>query len=120
MEGVMGNAVLPPSPDPLITPSALVRAIQRARQSLLALQQPDGHWVGELEGDTILESEFILLLAFLGKADDPRVRLAANYLLKHQLPDGGWANFPGGTSEISVSVKGYLALKIAGHSADEP
>ena len=25
--------------------------------SLLSLQQPDGHWVGELEGDTILESD---------------------------------------------------------------
>ena len=27
-------------------------------------QHADGHWVGELEGDTILESEYILLLAW--------------------------------------------------------
>jgi squalene-hopene/tetraprenyl-beta-curcumene cyclase len=95
-------------------------AVERARRGLLARQQPDGHWVGELEGDTILESEFVLLLAFLGKRDDPRVRPAANYLLAKQQPGGGWANYTDGPAEISVSVKAYFALKIAGHAADEP
>jgi len=95
-------------------------ALDRGRDGLLACRKPDGHWVGELEGDTILESEFILLLAFLGKRDDPRIRLAANYLLIKQGDDGGWSNYPGGPSEISVSVKAYFALKIAGHAADEP
>ncbi len=99
---------------------AVADAAERGRRGLLDRQQPDGHWVGELEGDTILESEFILLLAFLGKADDPRVRLAANYLLEKQLPSGGWPNYPGGPAEASVSVKAYLALKIAGHADDEP
>lgn len=98
---------------------AVADAADRGRRGLLDRQQADGHWVGELEGDTILESEFILLLAFLGKANDPRVRLAANYLLTKQLPSGGWPNYPGGPTEVSVSVKAYLALKIAGHSADE-
>ncbi|MBX9628772.1 MAG: squalene--hopene cyclase [Gemmataceae bacterium] len=93
-------------------------AAGRGRSGLLAQQKPDGHWVGELEGDTILESEFVLLLAFLGRADDPRIRPLANYLLQHQLPDGGWANYPGGPAEVSVSVKAYFALKIAGHAAD--
>jgi squalene-hopene/tetraprenyl-beta-curcumene cyclase len=84
---------------------------------LIARREPDGHWCGELEGDTILESEFILLLAFLGKHDDSRVRLAANYLRAKQLPDGGWSNYPGGPTEVSVSVKAYFALKIAGDAA---
>jgi len=95
-------------------------ALERGRLGLLARQQPDGHWVGELEGDTILESEFILLLAFLGRSDDRRIRLAANYLLEKQQDDGGWSNYPGGPAEISVSVKAYFALKIAGHDAVEP
>jgi squalene-hopene/tetraprenyl-beta-curcumene cyclase len=98
----------------------LAATVARARAGLLARQQPDGHWVGELEGDTILESEFVLLLAFLGKHDDPRVRLAANYLRAKQQPGGGWANYTDGPAEISVSVKAYFALKIAGHAADEP
>ncbi|MFO0803638.1 MAG: squalene--hopene cyclase [Gemmataceae bacterium] len=95
-------------------------ALERGRLGLLARQRPDGHWVGELEGDTILESEFILLLAFLGKLADPRVRLAANHLLEKQQDDGGWSNYPGGPAEISVSVKAYFSLKIAGHDEDEP
>jgi squalene-hopene/tetraprenyl-beta-curcumene cyclase len=33
----------------------------------LARQAPDGHWVGELQGDTILESEYVLLMGFLGR-----------------------------------------------------
>jgi squalene-hopene/tetraprenyl-beta-curcumene cyclase len=98
----------------------LAATVNRGRAGLLARQQPDGHWVGELEGDTILESEFVLLLAFLSKLDDPRIKLLANYLLKRQLPGGGWANYTDGPAEISVSVKAYFALKIAGHAADEP
>jgi squalene-hopene/tetraprenyl-beta-curcumene cyclase len=98
----------------------LAAGVERGRTGLLSRQQPDGHWVGELEGDTILESEFVLLLAFLGKLDDPRIKLCANYLLKHQQSGGGWANFAGGPAEISVSVKAYFALKIAGHSTAEP
>jgi squalene-hopene/tetraprenyl-beta-curcumene cyclase len=114
---------VPPPADPTVQNAWLQEvseAIVRGRDGLLARQRPDGHWVGELEGDTILESEFILLLAFLGKTDDPRIRPAANYLLEKQLPGGGWANYAGGPPEASVSVKAYLALKIAGHCAGEP
>ena len=52
-------------------------AVRRTRDYLLGIQHPDGHWVGELEGDTILESEFILLLAFLGQERSDRARRAA-------------------------------------------
>src|SRR5207248_10602072 len=99
---------------------AVAAAVERGRGGLLACQRPDGHWVGELEGDTILESEFILLLAFLGKTTDPRVKPLANYLLRHQLPDGGWANYRGGPADVSVSVKAYFALNVAGHATDDP
>jgi squalene-hopene/tetraprenyl-beta-curcumene cyclase len=86
----------------------------------LRLQRADGHWVGELQGDTILESEFIVLLAFLGRESDDVVRRCANYILAQQQPEGGWSNYVSGPPDVSVSVKAYLALKIAGHSTDEP
>jgi squalene-hopene/tetraprenyl-beta-curcumene cyclase len=97
--------------------------VDRARRCLLARQQPDGHWVGELQGDTILESEYVLLMAFLGRDrragdESPRVTKAAQYILDQQLPDGGWNNYPDGPAELSVSVKAYFALKLAGHDAD--
>jgi len=94
--------------------------VRLGADGLLDRQRGDGHWVGELQGDSILESEYILLMAFLGRKGDPRVRQAANYLLQVRSTNGGWGNYPGGPAEISVSVKAYFALKIAGRSGDEP
>jgi len=91
------------------------RAISRTRQWLLGRQRADGHWCAELEGDTILESETILLWAFLGREDSELAKRAAEYLIENQLPDGGWAMYPGGEVEISGSVKAYFALKLTGH-----
>lgn len=94
----------------------LRRGISRTRQWLLSEQHPDGYWVGELEGDTILESEYILLLAFLGRQDDEVAHRAAQRIVEQQLPTGGWALYPGGQVEISASVKAYFALKLTGHN----
>lgn len=91
------------------------RAIHRTRQWLLSQQMENGAWCAELEGDTILESETILLLAFLGREDGDLARRCANYLVEKQLPEGGWAMYPGGGVEISGSVKAYFALKLTGH-----
>ncbi len=90
------------------------RAIARTRIWLLGSQHRDGHWVAELEGDTILESETILLLAFLGDEETDLARRAAQRLVKTQLPDGGWAMYPGGEVDVSASVKAYFALKLTG------
>jgi squalene-hopene/tetraprenyl-beta-curcumene cyclase len=86
-----------------------------ARDWLLGHQHADGHWCGELEGDSILESEYVLLLAWLGREQSPLARKCAAYLVEKQLPTGGWAMYPGGKLEISGSVKAYFALKLAGH-----
>jgi squalene-hopene/tetraprenyl-beta-curcumene cyclase len=117
---VTRSAAPTPTPRDLDWAEELAAAIDRGRSNLLARQEPDGHWCAELEGDTILESEFVLLLAFLGRADDRRIPKLANHLREKQLPGGGWPNYPGGPTEISVSVKAYFALKIAGDSADAP
>ena len=85
----------------------------RGRAALIACQEPDGHWLGELEDDQNLGAELVLLLAFLGRADDPRIPLAANYLLKQQHATGSWG-------DVGPSVRSYFALKIAGYTADEP
>ncbi len=100
--------------------SALARGLERGRHFLLAKQHADGHWCAELQGDTILESEYVLLMAFLGRKNEERVRKAANYILTQQRPEGAWSNYPGGPVDVGVSVKAYFALKLAGHAADAP
>lgn len=95
-------------------PAGVTTAVAAATDWLLNHQHTDGYWCGELEGDTILESEYILLLAWLGQTDRPIVRKCAQYILQQQLPSGGWALYPGGPLEISSSVKAYWVLKIAG------
>ena len=87
---------------------------------LLARQHDDGHWRAALEGDTILESEYLLLQAWLGCFDRPEVAGALQRIRAMQLPEGGWPIYPGGPAEVSASVKAYLVLKLAGHSPDEP
>jgi squalene-hopene/tetraprenyl-beta-curcumene cyclase len=108
-----------PSDDPGLLSPRLLAAIERTRDFLVSQQSPQGYWVGELEGDTILESEYILLLAYLGQAGSSIARRCANYILKKQLPGGGWAIYPGGPLEISASVKAYWALKLTGHGPDD-
>jgi squalene-hopene/tetraprenyl-beta-curcumene cyclase len=100
--------------------SPLQRAIDRARCCLLDKQHADGHWVGELQGDTILESEYVLLMAFLGRENEDICCKAGNYILQQQMPEGGWSNYPDGPADLSVSVKAYFALKLTGHDANAP
>lgn len=95
-------------------------AIARAIDWLLNSQLPEGSWAAELEGDTILESEYIILRRFLGHADEAKLRKASAYLRSKQIPEGGWAIYPGGPVDISASVKAYFALKLTGASPDDP
>ncbi len=103
---------------PFDHPEQLLKGIARTRDYLLSLQHEDGYWVGELEGDSILESEYILLLTFLGKQSSEEAIQAANYLMDTQMPEGGWNMYPEGPIEISASVKAYFALKLTGHDAE--
>src|SRR6185295_14125493 len=56
---------------------AVAEGKERTCQWLLARQHEDGYWCGELEGDTILESEYILLLAWLGDDQNPLAKKLA-------------------------------------------
>jgi len=80
-----------------------------------------GYWNEELEADTSLESDYILFLYFLDPvANEDKIRRLANYIRSKQLPEGGWNIYYGGPAEVSASVKGYFALKLAGVPIDDP
>jgi squalene-hopene/tetraprenyl-beta-curcumene cyclase len=96
------------------------RALNKAKAALLGMQKLDGHWCGELQGDSILESEYILLKWILGHENDPALPKIANYLRRIQMDNGGWNLFPGGPADISGTVKGYFALKLMGDDPNAP
>jgi squalene-hopene/tetraprenyl-beta-curcumene cyclase len=95
-------------------------ALRRAEAALLQKQDARGFWVGELQGDSILESEYLLLRFILGQETDPDMPPIANYLRQLQNPDGGWSLFPGGPADLSGTVKGYFALKLMGDDLQSP
>ena len=105
--------------DSVVLSERLTEAIDRGVNHLLSLQNREGYWVGELEADTTLESDYILYLHVLGKAGDGRVSKLATYIRRRQLDDGGWNIYLGGPSELNATVKAYFALKLAGDLPDE-
>ena len=105
-----------PAPD---APSAATteHALGRARDHLLSLQQPDGHWRGLLQTNVTMDAEDVLLREFLGIRDQRRLSRSAAWIRSQQAADGSWAKFAGGPGDVSTTIEAYWALKIAG---DEP
>ena len=92
--------------------------IDRGANYLLSLQASEGYWLGELEADTTLESDYIFYLHVIGKARPERIEKLANYVRPRQLDDGGWNIYFGGPSELNATIKAYVALRLAGDLAD--
>src|SRR5438876_1030542 len=100
--------------------SRVTAAIDGARNWLFSQQHEDGYWCGELEADTTLESDYILVHTLLGTGNPERFQKCANYILRGQNEDGGWPIYNGGPSNISASVKAYFSLKLAGYKPEHP
>src|ERR1700688_959221 len=100
---------------------ALQASIASATRALLGYRQPDGHWVFELEDDSTIPAEYVLLRHYLGEPADPMLEAKiANYLRRVQGAHGGWPLVHGGDFDMSASVKAYFALKMIGDSSDAP
>src|SRR5215831_19020834 len=109
------------SPAPAASDAVLVdAAIARAHRLLLRTQEPDGHWVGELEADSTISSEYLLFSHLLDRVDREREAKIVAYLRERQLADGGWSLYEGGPHNLSSSIKAYFAMKAAGVSSDDP
>ena len=108
-------------PKSVMPASAVDRSIEAATGALLALQQPDGHWVFELEADATIPAEYVLLRHYLAEPVDPALEAKiAAYLRRVQGDHGGWPLFHDGAFDMSASVKAYFALKMIGDAVDAP
>ncbi|MFN0011938.1 MAG: squalene--hopene cyclase [Phycisphaerales bacterium] len=110
-------------------------AVAAAAAALLAKQRtkPWGgragrgnHWCAELEGDSILSSEYLLMKFILGHEGEPgspewntHARIA-NQLRLSQREDGTWGQYPGSPADLSACVKAYFTLKLFGDGPQAP
>jgi squalene-hopene/tetraprenyl-beta-curcumene cyclase len=93
--------------------------LERARERLLALQDEQGWWRGELQTNVTMDAEDMLLREFLGIRDVQETERGAAWIRSQQRADGTWANFHGGPGDLSTTIEAYWALRLAGDSADE-
>ncbi len=102
----------------------LDEVIEETREALKARQRDDGHWIFEFEADSTISSEYIFLRHFLGETEGAfaaGIELKiGRYLRARQNPDGGWPLFHRGDSDISATVKAYMALKLIGDDIAAP
>ena len=105
-------------PFPLV--NALNDAISQAQDYLVRHQAADGHWVGELEADTTITAEYLLLCHLIDRVNRSQERKAVKYLRRRQCPDGGWNLFQAGPTDLSATIKAYFAMKMAGVSPADP
>jgi squalene-hopene/tetraprenyl-beta-curcumene cyclase len=94
--------------------TSVAAAIHRAQDHLLELQDPAGFWLGELEADVTITSEYLLLRHLLGTPDPALEAKAVRYIRERQSPDGSWNLYEAGAGDISASIKAYFAMKMAG------
>ena len=99
-------------PDPILRDAAS-DAMLLAIDGLASVQREDGHWCGELEGDSILQSEYLLMKWILQQETSPLVdgrdpgtleRILAT-LRAQQQSDGGWGQFPGAGPDLAARAQ---------------
>src|SRR5437899_206410 len=101
--------------------STVDHSVEAASRALIALQQPDGHWVFELEADATIPAEYVLLRHYLAEPVDTALEAKiAVYLRRIQGEHDGWPLFHRGAFDMSATVKAYFALKMIGDAIDAP
>ncbi len=105
-------------------PAPSTRSVQRAVEALFRKQHEDGHFCAELEGDSILNTEYLLMKWMLGHEGEPgrqaQFAKMAAYLRMIQREDGTWGQYPGAPADISACVKAYFTLKLMGDDVAAP
>jgi squalene-hopene/tetraprenyl-beta-curcumene cyclase len=95
--------------------------LESAAQYAYSLQKADGHWYTEIRSNISFTAQYVCLREIVGTS----LRLSNNrnlfrkWLLAQQSADGSWTLAPGESGDLSISVEGYLALKLLGVSPDD-
>ncbi|KXS94514.1 hypothetical protein AC578_3184 [Pseudocercospora eumusae] len=97
------------------------KCLELAAQYAYSLQKDDGHWITELRSNISFTAQYVCLCEIVGtslRSRDDRFEVS-RWLLAQQQSDGSWSLAPREPGDLSISVEGYLALKLLGVSAKE-
>ncbi|TCJ35735.1 squalene--hopene cyclase [Parafrankia sp. BMG5.11] len=100
--------------------SELAHALRLATDHLLALQDGTGWWKFDLETNTSMDAEDLLLREYLGIRTAEVTAASARFIRSRQSDDGSWPQYFGGPGELSTTVESYIALRLAGDDASAP
>jgi len=98
----------------------LERLISTSAKGLAERQNKDGHWLFELEADATIPAEYIMFMHYMDEIDTELQEKICVYLRRIQNDEGGWPLFHEGDTDISATIKGYYALKLAGENINAP
>jgi len=105
---------------PAEAPHLLGSLKEHLQRIVLDRQQADGHWHYSLDDNVTMNAEYIFFLRWMEEDDRNLINPLAQFLLNNQLPDGSWNLYFGGSGNLNASIESYLALRLAGYSADHP
>jgi len=110
-----------PEPTTPAEPTTAARvALERAVRHLEGLQADGGWWKGELETNVTMDAEDLLLRQFLGILTPAQAQGTARWIRSRQREDGTWATYFQGPADLSTTIEAYVALRLAGDSAEAP
>ncbi len=85
---------------------------------MISNQKSAGYWHPNLEADTTLVADYVMLTHYIDRVSPSWERKAVRRILDTQLEDGGWNIYCGGPSELNATVKCAFALQLAGYIKD--
>ena len=100
--------------------SQAAEALSRVQDYFIRTQHPDGYWWGELESNSTMEAEYVMLTRYLGSDEGDRIHRVAEDIRSRQSDDGSWCMYYGAPGDLSTTVECYFALKLTGVSTEEP
>ncbi|MCC3774372.1 prenyltransferase/squalene oxidase repeat-containing protein [Streptomyces sp. UNOB3_S3] len=96
-------------------------AYDAACARLLGLQADDGCWEGEMEWNSTILSQYVIVMRILGLPPDETSRQGMiTYFRNTRTPQGGWGMHPAGPPSPYATVLAYVALRLLGLGPDDP
>ncbi len=112
----MSRAELRRVSEPLVKTA---RAAAAAAQGFLFRIHRGDHWCAELESNTTITAEYVLLRQALGLDLAEKREPIARYFFSRQKSDGSWGIAQGLPGDVSTTVETYLALRLLGLPPDD-